>query len=66
MRNRILINLSRSEMIDEYILIINKKSKLSRAQRDLIENKIGQLVKQKRISVQVLQEKQQAFNQVNQ
>lgn len=63
MRNRILINLSRSEMIDEYILIINKKSKLSRAQRDLIENKIGQLVKQKRISVQVLQEKQQAFNQ---
>ena len=63
MRNRILINLSRTEMIDEYILIINKKSKLSRAERYLIENKIVQLVKQKRISVQVLQEKQQAFNQ---
>ncbi|MDI9256347.1 hypothetical protein [Flavobacterium sedimenticola] len=59
----IKLKMTQWQLIDEYILIINKKSKLSRAQRDLIENKIGQLVKEKRISVQMLQKKQQAFNQ---
>jgi hypothetical protein len=56
--------MTRTEMIDEYILIINKQSKLSRKQRDQIEYKVGQLVKAKRIPVELLQEKQKQFNQV--
>jgi hypothetical protein len=55
--------MTRTEMIDEYILIINKQSKLSRKQRDQIEYKVVQLVKSKRIPVELLQEKQKQFNQ---
>lgn len=57
---------TREAMIHEYIKIINKKSNLSRNQRDYIEREVAKLTKLKKISVEDLTKKQIEFESTNQ
>jgi hypothetical protein len=47
-------NISRSELIAEYKLILQKKSKLSRKQRDIVEAIIARMHKAGRVTIEEL------------
>jgi hypothetical protein len=53
MKNKI-DNISRSELIAEYKLILQKKSKLSRKQRDIVEAIIARMHKAGRVTIEEL------------
>jgi hypothetical protein len=46
--------MSRTELIAEYKLILQKQSKLSRKQRDEVELKIARMHKQKLVTIEEL------------